>query len=103
MKKFDVDGNGEIDFPEFLQLMERNPNVGEIDELLEAFRVFDKDNSGSISASEISAVMVALGDRNVSEADIQLMVKSVDTDGNGSIDFEEFKKMMLDGPPQVLS
>jgi len=69
----------------------------QIAEFKEAFSLFDKDGDGTISGKELEAVMTALGEP-IDKASIDLMIASVDTDGNGIIDFAEFKKMMQDGP-----
>jgi calcium-binding protein CML len=55
------------------------------------------DNKGNITAKELEIVMKALGE-HIDRETIDLMIESVDTDKNGFIDFEEFKKMMKDGP-----
>ena len=55
----------------------------------EAFNLFDKDSDGTIDLHEMKAVMNDLG-RTVSEEELEEMMEEVDTDGNGSIDFEEF-------------
>ena len=47
-------GNGTIDFPEFLTMMAHNmKDTDSEEEIREAFRVFDKDGSGFISAAEL--------------------------------------------------
>lgn len=47
-------GKGLIDFEEFLQMMAKGANEhNEEDELLEAFRVFDKNGDGFIKVSEL--------------------------------------------------
>lgn len=56
-------------------------------EMRNAFKVFDKDNSGTISADEIYQVMKSFGE-NLSEDDIKMMVEEVDKDKNGTIDCE---------------
>lgn len=69
-----------------------------VSELKDAFKVFDQDGDGSITANEIASVMGALGEK-LSLETCKLMISSVDLDKNGCIDFEEFRQMMLDGPP----
>ena len=62
------------------------------EKLREAFRFYDKDGSGAISCDEIKEVF-GVGkqvDANIWE---QIM-KECDQDGDGEIDFEEFKCMM---------
>jgi calcium-binding protein CML len=51
----DADGDGTIDFAEFLGLMARNRTAadGDGDEMREAFKVFDKDQNGYISPTEV--------------------------------------------------
>lgn len=51
-------GNGTIDFPEFLNLMARKmEEIDSEEELKEAFRVFDRDGNGFISAAEVSSML----------------------------------------------
>lgn len=66
----------------------------EVAKLWEAFKVFDADGSGGISAEELAQVMRSLGQ---SPGDIELrdMIKQVDVDLSGTIDFEEFKTLMV--------
>ena len=64
-----------------------------IDELREAFRIFDKDNDGAFSASDLAVVMQSFG-LTPSEADLMEMITEVDVDGNGVIEFSEFLSMM---------
>jgi len=94
--KFDVNGDGQIDFDEFLTMMTKTEKK-EADELKQAFDVFDKDGDGTISGKELEIVMKALGE-HIDRETIDLMIESVDTDKNGYIDFEEFRRMMKDGP-----
>ena len=54
VNEIDIDGNGEIDFEEFLQLMHKKIKEEQDDlDVVEAFRVFDKDGNGYISAAEL--------------------------------------------------
>jgi calmodulin len=52
-------GNGTIDFPEFLTMMARKmKDTDSEEEIREAFRVFDKDGNGFISAAELRLVKI---------------------------------------------
>ena len=88
-------GNGTIDFPEFLTMMARKmKDTDSEEELKEAFKVFDKDGSGFISASELRSVMVNLGER-LTDEEVDEMIREADIDGDGQINYEEFVKMMM--------
>merc|ERR1711924_45384 len=94
VKEVDTDGNGEICFDEFLEMMRKQVDSSDPEQdLREAFAVFDKDNSGTIDASELAEVMKTLGESLTAE-EIQEMIKEADIDGDGQVSFEEFKKMM---------
>jgi len=60
--QIDANGNGTIDFPEFLTLTARKmKDTGSEEEILESFKVFDKDSNGFISAAELLHVMTRIG------------------------------------------
>ena len=65
----------------------------QITELREAFSLFDKDKSGTISARELGTVMRSLG-QNPTEVELQDMINEVDANHNGVIDLPEFLTMM---------
>ena len=65
-----------------------------MEELKVAFDVFDKDGDGNITSNELSSIMKGLGE-SLSEKEIKSMINEVDEDNNGTIDFNEFKKLML--------
>jgi len=95
IKEIDIDGNGTIDFPEFLTMMARKlqDSEGE-EEIREAFKVFDKDGTGFISAAELRHVMTNLGEK-LTDEEVDEMIREADVDGDGQINYEEFVKMML--------
>ena len=65
----------------------------EIEEIREAFNLFDTDGSGTIDPKELKAAMQSLG-FEAKNATIYQMIGDIDKDGSGSIDFEEFLDMM---------
>ncbi|KAL7090205.1 hypothetical protein ACP275_12G025900 [Erythranthe tilingii] len=95
MTELDTDGDGFIDIVEF-RSFNRGGDADADAELKEAFDMYDKDKNGQISASELHAVLRSLGE-NCSVKDCGRMIESFDVDGDGSINFDEFKKMMTGG------
>ena len=57
------------------------------DEIREAFKVFDKDGNGFISAAELRHVMTNLGEK-LSDEEVDEMVREADMDGDGQINYE---------------
>ena len=91
----DADGNGTIDFPEFLSLMARKmKDTDTEEELVEAFKVFDRDGNGLISAAELRHVMTNLGEK-LTDEEVDEMIREADVDGDGHINYEEFVRMMM--------
>ncbi|XP_032114109.1 calmodulin-like protein 3 [Sapajus apella] len=65
----------------------------QITEFKEAFSLFDKDGDGCITTRELGTVMRSLG-QNPTEAELQDMMREIDQDGSGTVDFPEFLRMM---------
>ncbi|WMV06681.1 hypothetical protein MTR67_000066 [Solanum verrucosum] len=82
INEVDGDGDGFIDLREVME------------NLKDAFSVFDVDKNGSISAEELQKVMKSIGEE-CSLDKCRKMIGGVDCDGDGMIDFEEFKVMMI--------
>ena len=55
----------------------------------QAFAVFDNDSSGTITSSEVGVVMRALG-QSPTEAELESMIKEIDSSNDGVLDFDEF-------------
>merc|ERR1712115_141311 len=84
------DSDGRIDFPDFLSLMARKmKDTDTEEELIEAFKVFDKDGDGFISAGELRVSMTNLGEK-LSDQEVDEMIREADVDGDGQINYEEF-------------
>lgn len=93
MDDLDTDRDGFISLPEFAALCRSDTPDGGATELRDAFDLYDRDKNGLISAAELHLALNRLG-MKCSVEECQNMIKSVDSDGDGSVDFGEFKKMM---------
>ena len=88
----DYDNNGTISFDEFVKAAIDKKKLLTEEKLKAAFALFDRNGDGDIEAKELKEV---IGDENITEDNVWLqMIEEVDLDGNGVIDFEEFKTMM---------
>ncbi|XP_071716783.1 calmodulin-like protein 3 [Rutidosis leptorrhynchoides] len=107
VQKVDVNGDGLIDFDEFCELFEsmmsqEDENSSKLDQedgdLKDAFDVFDGDKNGLISVEELGLVLDSLGFKEGKKLeDCKKMISKVDIDGDGMINFYEFKNMMRNG------
>ena len=83
INEVDADGNGTIDFPEFLNLMARKmKDTDSEEELQEAFKV------------ELRHVMTNLGEK-LTDEEVDEMIREADVDGDLEVNYEEFVKMMM--------
>lgn len=92
-EKVDINRDGAIEYTEFLAASIDKESLLSEEKLLAAFRNFDKDGSGTISANEIKNVL-GVG-RNIKQEIWEEIIGEVDNDGNKAIDYEEFKSMMM--------
>ena len=88
----DADGNGEIEYSEWVIATINKRNLLTDEKLQTAFNLFDRDGGGTISAVEISDVL-GIGKKFDSKI-WEEIVGEVDQDGNGEITLVEFKTMM---------
>ncbi|CAA6659013.1 unnamed protein product [Spirodela intermedia] len=96
MESADVDGNGELDYGEFVAITIHLQRIENDDHLRRAFVFFDKDGSGYIETDELSeALMDDLGRTDAEVVDD--ILREVDTDKDGRISYEEFVTMMKTG------
>ena len=89
----DLVGGKETDLLSWLEA--KNPSDRENSE---AFKVFDRDGNGFISAAELRHVMTNLGEK-LTDEEADAMVREADLDGDGQINYEEFVNMMKAGDP----
>ena len=94
MKDADVNGDGVLDYPEFMDMMavkmnERDPKK----ELQKDFKLFDRDNTGKIDFKNLKSVAKELGE-NMSDCEIKELIKGGDRDGDDAINEQEFARIM---------
>merc|ERR1711874_782632 len=68
-------------------------SADEVQEVKDAFDLFDTDSSGAVSVQELIEAMQSLGLDQKNEA-VFNMIKEIDTDGSGELEFSEFLEMM---------
>ena len=86
----------QINFDQFLKIMGKRINVKKTDEdtyLRNLFGIMDRNKNGMISIHEIRYIILH-SNENISEKDLELLMNSVDSDGDGLISFEEFLSFM---------
>lgn len=76
---------------EFLTMMARKmKDTDSEEEIREAFKVFDRDNNGFISAAELRHVMTSIGEK-LTDDEVDEMIREADQDGDGRIDCESLQ------------
>lgn len=83
---------GECEFANFLALMSRlMRDESQSDDLLEAFRVFDRGNNGHVSSEELKKILQS---EKMTVTDIEELLKDMGMDEDGDIDYEAFVKKL---------
>lgn len=96
MEAADVDGNGTLDYGEFVAVSIHIRKIGNDEHLHKAFAYFDKNRSGYIEIEELrDSLADDLGPNR--EEVIDAIIRDVDTDKDGKISYEEFATMMKAG------
>ena len=96
LKEMDLNSDGQIYFNQFLRIMAKRLKNLKQDEdryLKSLFNSLDRNNNKLISIHEIRYIVTHSGE-NISEKDIETIMKEADTDGDGYISFEEFMMIM---------
>mmetsp|Transcript_38913 Transcript_38913/g.59132 ORF Transcript_38913/g.59132 Transcript_38913/m.59132 type:complete len:99 (-) Transcript_38913:50-346(-) len=91
----DDDNNGNCEYDEFLLLMSKKINEGQMDEeMMEAFKTFDNNNDGFIEEADLKRVLKEYNE-TLSDDEVKLMFKEIDSSNDGKIDFKDFILMMM--------
>ncbi|GAA0153752.1 non-receptor serine/threonine protein kinase [Lithospermum erythrorhizon] len=96
MQAADVDNSGTIDYGEFVAATLHLNKVEKEDHLFAAFSYFDKDGSGYITGDELQQACKEFG---MEDTSLEEMIRDVDQDDDGRIDYNEFVAMMHKGNP----
>lgn len=90
--------SGRLEFVEFVQLaakfiVEEDAEAMQ-KELKEAFRLYDKDGNGFIPTTCLKEILRELDDQ-LTDHELDGMIEEIDSDGSGTVDFDEFMEMMV--------
>jgi len=93
MRQVDPQNTGTISFPAFLDMMAaRTSMASDVDDIIEAFRSFDKNNTGYVDAKELKQVLVSLGEK-LSDQEAEEMIRDAGGD-RGQINYRQFAKVL---------
>ncbi|KAK2162825.1 hypothetical protein LSH36_91g07039 [Paralvinella palmiformis] len=88
INEVDADGNGTVDFPEFLNMMAKKmENTDWEEEIKEAYRVFDRERKGYIHTDELKHVMKHIGDQ-LTDEEVDEMLKEIASNDEGKISYD---------------
>ncbi|KAL8166279.1 hypothetical protein V2J09_007778 [Rumex salicifolius] len=94
MNAADVDENGTLDYGEFLAATMHLNKLEREENLVQAFAFFDRDGSGYITIDELEHACKEFG---MSDQHLEEMIKEIDQNNDGQIDYAEFVAMMRKG------
>jgi calmodulin len=87
--------SGKMDFNQFVTIMCNKMRQEDSEEdLINAFQVFDKEQTGKISAVELKHVMTTLGEI-LTDQEVDEMIRNGDAGSDGMIDYKAFAKKMF--------
>jgi len=91
----DKDGNGTIEFPEFLSMMTaKMSSEATEEEIAKCFKLFDHDATGMITLKNLLHARTILGMDDVSDAQLENMIKQADRSGRDAISLADFVRLM---------
>ncbi|CAB3383402.1 Hypothetical predicted protein [Cloeon dipterum] len=97
IEEVDADKSGFLEFDEFVQLAAKFMNEEDEEEmekeLREAFRLYDKEGNGYIPTTCLREILRELDDQLTND-ELDMMIEEIDSDGSGTVDFDEFMEMM---------
>jgi len=94
LRELDSDGSGNIDYTEFLAAALDRTHYTHEEACWQAFRLFDLDGDGKLTREELLKVLHSGQNKAVAEQEVDMLIKEVDQDGDGQVNFKEFWEMM---------
>ncbi|CAI2383066.1 unnamed protein product [Moneuplotes crassus] len=94
VNEIDEDGNGTIEFMEFLILLtSKSKEMSQEEEITEAFKILDRERDDYVSLKEIKFFMRKVAHIKLSNAEAEAMLNYADSDGDGMVTFEDFRQL----------
>ena len=110
MKELDDDESDQLEFKEFLRLMENADRLNvmmrrkltdhQTDEIKQKFLQFDDDHDGAIDKRELRNVIESLG-QSPTDDELQELLDTLDTDGSSTLEFPEFLQLMKENSKYI--
>jgi calcium-dependent protein kinase len=94
IKDLDADGSKSIEYEEFLRATLNMEQILTEKNLQMAFKYFDKDGSGKLSADEIKSVLGIINNDQESGLLVKKIIAEFDQNGDGEVSYDEFKNLM---------
>mmetsp|Transcript_44958 Transcript_44958/g.113945 ORF Transcript_44958/g.113945 Transcript_44958/m.113945 type:complete len:187 (+) Transcript_44958:41-601(+) len=96
--KFLLNNQPEITFEELYALLKDN-QLTNFDPVKEAFKVYDPHNTGFVDMDMIKSFFKDLGYGDISDEDAKIILETADSDKDGRIGLDDFRKMVPFGQP----
>ncbi|KAH3670299.1 hypothetical protein WICMUC_004868 [Wickerhamomyces mucosus] len=87
----------DLDFETYVNIINRPDGfkpLGEAEDYIKGFQVFDKDGSGLIGVGELRYILTSIGEK-LSDSEVDELLKGVSVTKDGNVDYVEFVKSIL--------
>ena len=99
-----IASNGTLEFDDFLAMMhQRMQEVNITEEVIEAFRVFDKERTGFVQIDDVKKILQKMGDGQVTKEEMNEILRELDPEGTQAFKYEEYVRQNFEFFSQVSS